>query len=145
MGMVVFDIMLPFMCLTQSFAVVYIPYPYVCICLLFVQSVWTIIHGRVYDVTKFQEEHPGGPDILLQFAGIDSSDDFEAVAHSKNARLDLINHQVGVVEDFTPEKYPMPEMEDDDGEDEGESNPLVYIIPLLIIAIAIVYQFFLKD
>lgn len=33
------------------------------------ESCWVIIEGRVYDVTDFLEEHPGGPEIILRYAG----------------------------------------------------------------------------
>lgn len=34
------------------------------------QSCWMVIHGKVYDVTPFLEEHPGGEDVLIENAGI---------------------------------------------------------------------------
>ncbi len=30
---------------------------------------WLVIHGKVYDVTEFLEEHPGGFDIMLTSTG----------------------------------------------------------------------------
>ncbi len=30
---------------------------------------WMVIHGRVFDPTKFLSEHPGGPEVMLQLAG----------------------------------------------------------------------------
>lgn len=30
---------------------------------------WVVIHGKVYDVTKFLEDHPGGEDVLLHASG----------------------------------------------------------------------------
>lgn len=30
---------------------------------------WLIIHGKVYDVTPFLEDHPGGFDIILSASG----------------------------------------------------------------------------
>ena len=30
---------------------------------------WMSIHGKVYDVTKFLEEHPGGEEVMLEVAG----------------------------------------------------------------------------
>ncbi|PRD34309.1 UNVERIFIED_CONTAM: Cyt-b5 [Trichonephila clavipes] len=32
------------------------------------KSAWILIHGNVYDVTKFLEEHPGGEEVLLEQA-----------------------------------------------------------------------------
>ena len=32
-------------------------------------SCWVVIGGRVFDVTSFVNDHPGGPEILLQRAG----------------------------------------------------------------------------
>ena len=33
------------------------------------KSCWLVIHGKVYDVTDFLEEHPGGYDIVVSSAG----------------------------------------------------------------------------
>ncbi len=30
---------------------------------------WMIIHGKVYDVTKFLPEHPGGEEVMLESQG----------------------------------------------------------------------------
>ena len=30
---------------------------------------WMAHNGKVYDVTKFLEDHPGGPEIMLEHAG----------------------------------------------------------------------------
>lgn len=32
-------------------------------------SCWIIVEGHVYDVTDFIAEHPGGPEIILRYAG----------------------------------------------------------------------------
>jgi cytochrome b involved in lipid metabolism len=32
-------------------------------------GVWIAIHGEVYDVTNFLDEHPGGPEVILDEAG----------------------------------------------------------------------------
>jgi len=40
---------------------------------------WLIIGGNVYDVTNFQNSHPGGKDILVKHAGQDCTSDFEAI------------------------------------------------------------------
>ncbi|KAL4806633.1 FMN-dependent dehydrogenase-domain-containing protein [Aspergillus unguis] len=52
------------------------------------QSCWVVIHGAVYDVTTFLDEHPGGAAVLLRNAGKDATDEFEAV-HSPETLSEL--------------------------------------------------------
>ena len=40
-------------------------------------DVYVIVNGVVYDVTIFLEFHPGGPDLILQYAGKDATHAFE--------------------------------------------------------------------
>ena len=40
---------------------------------------WVAILGQVYDVTAFLDEHPGGADILLKFAGKDATKAFSSM------------------------------------------------------------------
>ena len=40
---------------------------------------WVIIHGRAYDVTAFKEEHPGGKNIILKYAGKDATDTYDPI------------------------------------------------------------------
>ncbi|KAI9893759.1 MAG: Cytochrome b2, mitochondrial precursor [Vezdaea aestivalis] len=42
-------------------------------------SCWVIIHGKAYDVTDFLPEHPGGPSIILKYAGKDATEEFEPI------------------------------------------------------------------
>jgi len=59
------------------------------------KSIWTVIHDKVYDITKFLDEHPGGEEILIENAGIDSSEAFEDVGHSSDAREMLTEYYIG--------------------------------------------------
>lgn len=47
----------------------------------------TIIHNKVYDLTKLLGNHPGGDDILLSRAGTDTTGEFEVFEHSEKARV----------------------------------------------------------
>ncbi|KAG7099346.1 hypothetical protein E1B28_001202 [Marasmius oreades] len=48
------------------------------------KSCWVIINNKVYDVTEFLNEHPGGSAIILKYAGRDATLAYEPI-HPKNA------------------------------------------------------------
>lgn len=48
-------------------------------------SCWVLVDSKVYDVTKYLEEHPGGAEILLKYAGKDATAEFAKVKHSSDA------------------------------------------------------------
>lgn len=58
---------------------------------------WVIVHGDVYDVSKFLSEHPGGPAALSKpgRAGKDVTEHFERIGHSAAARARLAGMRVG--------------------------------------------------
>lgn len=43
------------------------------------EDCWVIIHGMAYDVTDFMPEHPGGPNIILKYAGKDATETYEPI------------------------------------------------------------------
>ena len=51
---------------------------------------WIAINGKVYDLTEFAEEHPAGPESIIELAGQDGTEAFEAV------------HSEKILEDFDP-------------------------------------------
>ncbi|XP_023266628.1 cytochrome b5-like [Seriola lalandi dorsalis] len=56
---------------------------------------WLIVHDKVYDITSFLEEHPGGEEVLLEQAGADATESFEDVGHSTDAREMLQHYYIG--------------------------------------------------
>lgn len=48
------------------------------------QSCWIIVHGNVYDVTEFLDDHPGGSKIILKYAGKDATQEYDPI-HSPDA------------------------------------------------------------
>ncbi|KAK7175827.1 hypothetical protein R3I93_000172 [Phoxinus phoxinus] len=60
-----------------------------------IKDSWLIIHDKVYDITSFMEEHPGGEEVLLEQAGSDATESFEDVGHSTDAREMLQQYYIG--------------------------------------------------
>ena len=52
------------------------------------EDCWVSIGGQVYDLTNFLEEHPSGPQPILDLAGKDGTEEFDAV------------HTRGMLDDF---------------------------------------------
>merc|ERR1712216_938701 len=49
------------------------------------KDLWLLIGGKVFDVTEYQDEHPGSDSILHDIKGRDATCEFEDVGHSKDA------------------------------------------------------------
>ena len=44
---------------------------------------WLAIHGNVYDLTEYALEHPGGPEYITDFCGMDATSDY-AIEHPES-------------------------------------------------------------
>ncbi|KAL6718334.1 hypothetical protein ACLMJK_004423 [Lecanora helva] len=72
---------------------------------------WVIIHGRVYDVTAFKEEHPGGKSIILKWAGKDATETYEPI------------HPPDTLDKFLDKSLHLGEVNMDTVEQEKEYDP----------------------
>ncbi|KYM80400.1 Cytochrome b5, seed isoform, partial [Atta colombica] len=61
------------------------------------KDLWIVIHGGVYNITKFYKEHPGGEEVLLKLAGQDATECFEAIGHSNEAIILRQNFKIGEI------------------------------------------------
>jgi len=61
------------------------------------KDLYMVIHDKVYDCTSFVDEHPGGEEVMLDVGGQDSTEAFEDVGHSDEAREILEGLLVGTV------------------------------------------------
>ncbi|XP_049278345.1 cytochrome b5-like isoform X2 [Anopheles funestus] len=59
------------------------------------EDVWMVIHDKVYDVTKFLHEHPGGEEVLIEWAGKEATAEFDDVGHSSDAKEQMKQFLVG--------------------------------------------------
>eukprot|EP00270_Netrium_digitus_P008552 TRINITY_DN2566_c0_g2_i1.p1 TRINITY_DN2566_c0_g2~~TRINITY_DN2566_c0_g2_i1.p1 ORF type:complete len:155 (+),score=56.04 TRINITY_DN2566_c0_g2_i1:171-635(+) len=111
---------------------------------------WLIIGGKVYDVTEFLDEHPGGADVMLASTAKDATNDFEDIGHSKGAREQLKQYYLGEVDLSTiPEKgLSSQPLFNSTTRRRDERSPLVkllqVLLPLLILLLAIAVRFLTK-
>ena len=49
------------------------------------ENCWIVLNGKVYDVTDYLEEHPGGVGKIMEQAGGDATKAFNDAKHSMDA------------------------------------------------------------
>lgn len=60
-----------------------------------VDSCWIVIQDFVYDCTDFLKSHPGGSDVILEYAGRDATLAFIGTGHSSAAIHSLKRYLIG--------------------------------------------------
>ncbi|KAI9169317.1 hypothetical protein LWI28_010639 [Acer negundo] len=63
---------------------------------------WIVIDNKVYDVTSYLDEHPGGDDVVLAATAKDATDEFEDAGHSEEARELLESFCIGELDTSSP-------------------------------------------
>ena len=62
------------------------------------ESLWVAFRGEVFDVTSFQDEHPGGAAILQENAGKDATEEFDMAGHGPDALEMTRSYVIGRLE-----------------------------------------------
>eukprot|EP00775_Hariotina_reticulata_P009184 gene9184-9350_t len=104
---------------------------------------WLVVHGKVYNVTDFLEEHPGGYDIILTSAGKDATQDFEEIGHSNSARELLEKYLIGAYAggDSAPSSKNLGASS---AGRNGGSSAFSILLPLLLILAAVLVNLYLS-
>ena len=92
-------------------------------------SCWLAVHGKVYDVTPFLEEHPGGAGLLLKSSGGDATAAYESI-HNPELIEEILSEEalLGEIDTSTLTLSSLSEAEEAKAEAEPEYPPLSNII-----------------
>ncbi|XP_057454877.1 cytochrome b5-like [Lotus japonicus] len=109
---------------------------------------WIIINGKVYDVTPFLDDHPGGDEALITATEKDATIDFEDVGHSDSAIEMMEQYFVGEVDTNTlPSKGGSSSAAPTQATASGNESAgallkiLQYVVPLLLLGCAFALQY----
>lgn len=94
--------------------------------------------SKVYDVSKYLDDHPGGAEVMLDVAGQNADEFFEDIGHSKEAREELKKYLIGT---FKLDEATLAKMKADaerKAKQGGQSSMLMVAI-IAIIAIYVAY------
>ncbi|PKI84240.1 hypothetical protein MVES_001553 [Malassezia vespertilionis] len=103
------------------------------------EDLWLLIDGKVYDVTAFLSEHPGGDEVMVVEAAKDATDPFEDVGHSEDAREQLVPMYLGDLVDM--ENVPKSGR----AAYESEENPFLVLAGVVAAAGYFAYQKFVLN
>lgn len=106
---------------------------------------WLAIHGKVYNVTDFLEEHPGGFDVVVSASGRDATEDFDEIGHSKKAREMLDKYLVGDYAggDASPSEAQPSKVSFVNNKPSDATRVFHILLPLLLILVALGINIFL--
>jgi cytochrome b involved in lipid metabolism len=93
---------------------------------------------KVYDVTKYLDDHPGGAEVMLDVAGQNADEFFEDIGHSKEARNELAKYLIGTYK-LTEEELAKMKAEAEKKAAAGGSSSMMLIVVVALIAIYVAY------
>ncbi|XP_044523094.1 cytochrome b5 isoform X1 [Gracilinanus agilis] len=110
------------------------------------KSTWLILHHKVYDLTKFLEEHPGGEEVLREQAGGDATENFEDVGHSTDARELSKTYIIGELHPDDRDKIKKPSDSLITTIDNNNSWWTSWVIPAVsALVVALMYRFYMSE
>ena len=108
-------------------------------------DLWIIINNKVYNVSAFLNEHPGGEEALMEQAGQDGTEPFEDIGHSSDARQIMETYKIGelVEEEWTKESA--NDLSAVFAENSSSGSWRSWLIPIALGVLAtLVYRYFIK-
>lgn len=90
---------------------------------------------KVYDVTRYLDDHPGGSEVLLDVAGQNADEFFEDIGHSTEARKELAKYLIGTYKMTEAEIEELRAKEAEAKRGFGTSNIILMSIAFALIAL----------
>ncbi|CAN6564696.1 unnamed protein product [Malus baccata var. baccata] len=114
------------------------------------EDCWLIIAGKVYDVTPFMDDHPGGGEVLLAAIGKDATGEFEEIGHSDSAKDMMEKYYIGEIDPSSTiplKRLSIPPQ--GDPKNPAKSSDFVikilqFLVPLLILGLAFAVRNYTK-
>ncbi|CAB1109442.1 unnamed protein product [Ectocarpus sp. CCAP 1310/34] len=115
------------------------------------ESTWLVIKDmndgdtpKVYDVSSYLNDHPGGAEVMMEVAGQDATNMFEDIGHSSDARTEMKKFQIGLLKLTDEERAKIAQEAAKKAErasrQGGGLNPLAVLVLLLAISIGYYYS-----
>ncbi|GMY11812.1 cytochrome b5 [Fagus crenata] len=98
---------------------------------------WVVIDGKVYDVTSYLDEHPGGDDVVLVATGKDATDDFEDAGHSKSAKELMETFCIGELDTSS-----LAIRQTDYAQKLKDLTKQYWVVPVAVVSVSVVVGFF---
>ncbi|CDS12559.1 hypothetical protein LRAMOSA04753 [Lichtheimia ramosa] len=104
------------------------------------EDLWMVIDGKVYDITPFVDEHPGGEEVLIDEGAKDATGPFEDVGHSPDARELLEKYYLGDVDPASVPVQTTSTTTTTSGQ-APQGNALRILLPLVVLLAWAYYRF----
>ncbi|CAO3637597.1 unnamed protein product [Mucor fragilis] len=111
-------------------------------------DLWLVIEGKVYNVTTFADDHPGGERAIYEEAGKDATEAFNDIGHSEAAYEWLKDYYIGDLESFAQTEEKVVEQQELKQEpvtqvpvQKPKGSALRVIIPAIAVAGILIYKF----
>ncbi|KAI9307936.1 cytochrome b5 [Cunninghamella echinulata] len=108
-------------------------------------DLWLVVHNKVYDITPFVLEHPGGEEVLLDEAGKDATESFEDIGHSDEAREILAKYLIGELDEASRvSNHKLNPIRAGELPEEKKSGSALRVLVPIAVAGFLVYKYVLK-